>query len=444
MTQLLDQLSRSNSVKLASIGALALLLLIPTAMIDNVIRERAQLADVAREDIMNSWGRQQSLAGPILSVPYRHIVSNKHGPARTASGVAYYLPRVATFDVQVNSQLRYRGIYTVPVYEATIRVDAQFVAIPANTPGLANAEFDYDRAQLIVALDDPRTLRETPLALVNKKEIPFEAGSAGLDRFGPHIVAPIGEMNVSGQRLTFGATLKFAGTDALRIAPVGDASEIVMTSNWANPSFQGPYLPAQRHIDDDGFEASWQITSLGRTYPAIWVNNSVDKNVLASSFFGVAFKAKLNTYDIASRAVRYAILTIALTFACFFLFEIVSALHLHPVQYLLVGFANCLFFLLLLTLSEYIGFVGAYVLSAAASICLIGGYAAAILRARARAAVCVAVLLTLYAFVFMTLRAQNFALLAGSIGLWVVLGALMYFTRQVDWHATAERHADAA
>ncbi len=237
--------------------------------------------------------------------------------------------------------------------------------------------------------------------------------------------------------------LKFAGSNRLSVVPVGDSQHVAVNANWPDPSFTGRYLPRERTISSDGFDALWDITSLGRGFGVTTVDAARLTEPMRMSAFGVNLKPGLSTYDKARRALRYAILAITLTFACFFLFDVLGALRLHAVQYLLVGFANCLFFLLLISLAEHIGFAGGYAISAAASALLIGGYSAVVLQARWRAALCTGALAATYGFIYMTLGAQTYALLVGSLGLWFVLAAVMYLTRHVDWR-TASSDARSA
>ncbi|MFK8017218.1 MAG: cell envelope integrity protein CreD [Gammaproteobacteria bacterium] len=440
----LSAIGRSSSVKLASIGFLILVLLLPTAMIESVIDERAALAAHAREDIMRAWGRQQSLIGPVLVIPYTADIQRSDGRAAVRTGFVYHLPESLDANLDVDAQLRYRGLYTVPVYTTAVKLSATFTPVPIAALGLTHATVHFDQARLAIGLSDPRTLRETPEVSIGDTTIRFAAGAYQTNLLGPHIVAPLTLVDLTESRGAFAMNSRFhlAGSDTLTLAPVADTNTISMEGNWPGPSFQGNYLPTDREILDDGFVANWQVTSLGRSYPTSWLDDAVTDQTLHSSLFGTQLKTPLSTYQMAKRAVRYAILAIGLSFACFFLFDTVSALHLHPVQYLLIGFANCLFFLLLLTLSEHIAFLPAYLISALACTTLIGGYSAAVLHARRRAAVCVAALVALYGFLFMTLRAQSLALLAGSVGLWLVLGTVMYLTRRVDWHVGASTPAD--
>ena len=211
-----------------------------------------------------------------------------------------------------------------------------------------------------------------------------------------------------------------------------------MTSNWSSPSFTGRRLPGEREVRDDGFDASWQASSLGRALPSVWIDTHSALGDVSGGAFGVRLIQTVGLYQLMHRAIRYAVLFIGLTFVTYFLMEIVGKLRLHPLQYLLVGLANTLFYMLLLALSEHIGFDLAYTISAMASAALISGYSAAILERRTRAALVALVLAGLYLFLYLTLKAETFALLAGSTGLWVVLAAVMYLTRRINWYASDE------
>ena len=216
-----------------------------------------------------------------------------------------------------------------------------------------------------------------------------------------------------------------------------------MTSNWPSPSFLGNHLPRTREISDSGFTAAWQIASLGRELPSQWTDRSPPSSSAHNAAFGVSFYMPVSLYQLTLRATKYAILFIGLSFVAYFLFEVLCSLRLHPLQYLLVGFANAMFYLLLLSLAEHVGFGWAYFASAAASVGLVAGYSAAILGGRRRGLVIAAVLAALYAFLYMTLKAETYALLAGAAGLWISLAAVMYMTRRIDWYAQSGAARDA-
>lgn len=446
MSHLLGALSRSLSLKLVTIGILVLVLLMPAAMIEGVIRERAALEYDARADIKQAFGHAQIVSGPILRIPYRAPKIAPNGKAYELTGTIYHLPRNVTLDTTVTTQERYRGLYTIPVFETNLTLAAQFDPVAVGELNLDGAIIDFDRARLVIALSDPRTLRATPQALIGQHDLTFKPGKRLDADLGPTIEIALraADWDHTASTLGISTKLNFAGTDRLSFLPIGDTQSLSMQANWPDPSFVGHYLPTDREISDSGFQATWQTTSLGRPFPATWIDDEITATDLHHAAFGAQFKAPLNTYDRSRRAVHYAVLAIVLTFACFFLFDVLNALNLHPFQYLLVGFANCMFFLLLLSLAEHLGFSLAYALSTLASIGLIGGYSSAVLGASRRAALCCAILAALYGFVYMTLRAQSYALLAGSLGLWCVLAAVMYLTRRVDWRAAAAQPPSTA
>jgi inner membrane protein len=210
-------------------------------------------------------------------------------------------------------------------------------------------------------------------------------------------------------------------------------TRVGMTSAWPDPSFIGAYLPTSREVGPKGFTARWQIPHLGRNFPQQWIESEVDAKALGTATFGVSLLSPVDAYHTIHRAVKYQLLFLFLTFVAFYLFELFSSLRIHPVQYLLVGSALCLFYLLLLSLSEHVGFARAYTIASAAVVALIAGYVRAAFG-NARAVPIAVMLIVLYAFLFVLLHVQDYALLVGSLGLFLVLALLMYATRKVDWY----------
>lgn len=439
-------LSRSVTLKLVTIGALILVLLIPTFMIEGLINDRASLAYEAKSEIMRSWGQPQLVAGPVLLIPWQRSTTLPDGKTHVQSGVIAHLPVDVAMKAAVDTETRYRGLYTVPVFSTQLDVSARFNPPDALALGLSPEHLALDRARLVMGLSDPRTLRSAPVLNVGDAQRAFSAGGRLLDPAIPTIEVAMAELPAGTINDTFSVKtrLTFAGTDQLSFAPVGDSQRVEIDADWPDPSFSGHYLPGERDIDETGFRASWAVTSLGRGYPGTTNNAAGLFAQMDAASFGVTLKPKLNTYDRARRAIHYAVLAITLTFACFFLLDILGRIGLHTVQYVLVGSANCLFFLLLLSLAEHVAFDLAYLISAVASVVMIGGYSASVLRARWRAGLCAAALAALYGFVYMTLGAQTYALLVGSLGLWLVLAAVMYLTRRVDWRAATALPSEVA
>ncbi len=280
-------------------------------------------------------------------------------------------------------------------------------------------------------------ISEIPLMLVDGAELEFAMSGEAIDGIPSELRMQLGrhlDRPSSGGAFEFSVSLNLNGSGSLSFHPLADRAAITMSGNWNSPSFVGRRLPAQREVRDDGFDASWTSTRIGRKLPSAWIEGHGQSPSIGRGAFGTRFIQPVDLYQVIERSTKYAVLIIGLTFVACFLMEVICHLRLHPLQYLQVGLANTLFYLLLLSLSEHLGFDTAYVLSTSASTALIAAYSAAILCSRWRATMMAAVLLALYAFLYLTLNAENVALLAGSVGLWVVLAIIMYLTRGIDWY----------
>ena len=428
----------SSSFKVVFIGILILLLLIPVSMIQGVIHDRTRVSMDAQNDVMRSWGGEQRVAAPILVVPFICIVSNKRGEPVERRYRAYVLPKDLNIAVDLVPDTRYRGIHEVTVYSAVLKFDGEFRKATLDELPTGTDRILWDEAAIAVGVSDARAITRAP-------EIAFGAATAGFEPAGiqrdglpPQIIANVGDPFASGTA-TFAFDLHLNGTGSLRLMPLGDTTNVAMTSAWASPSFVGAYLPKTRDVTEQGFDAHWQISSLGRSLPDLWIEGAIDADLAARSEFGVELYVPVGLYQLSLRATKYAVLFIGLSFVAYFLFEAVAKLRLHPLQYLLVGFANTIFYLLLMSLAEHIGFRLAYLLSALACIALITAYSAAVLGKRARASLMTLVLTLVYTFLYMTLKAETYAMLAGSIGLWLTLAIVMYLTRKVDWYRYSEK-----
>lgn len=445
MQPIFQGLRRSASIKALVIGGLILVLLIPVSMIEGVIHDRDSVHLQARYDIMRSWGGEQLIAGPVLVVPYTLTYVNVNGHEVIEENRAYVLPAKLEYRTTVNPEIRYRGIHKVPIYGAAVSISGEFDRPNLGLLGIERADLDWDKAHIAVSVADARAITETPMIDVGDESTRFEPGGASfMKNMAPPIVATVGnifEDDDDGPR-SFSMQVQLNGSDSVRFTPLGDTTRVAMSSDWASPSFIGDYLPETREISDDGFTAAWQISSLGRSLPSQWTGSSALDADLNAASFGVSFYMPVSLYQLTLRASKYAILFIGLSFVAYFLFEVMLSLRLHPLQYLLVGFANALFYLLLLSLAEHTGFGLAYLASAAASISLISGYSVAVLGKNVRGLIMAAVLAGLYGFLYMTLKAESFALLAGAMGLWLSLAIIMYLTRRIDWYAYSKSATD--
>ncbi|HKL14294.1 MAG TPA: cell envelope integrity protein CreD, partial [Balneolaceae bacterium] len=237
------------------------------------------------------------------------------------------------------------------------------------------------------------------------------------------------------QAYSFAFELVLNGSTGLLFSPVGEETSVQLESDWTNPSFAGSFLPAVREVNDDGFQSEWKVLHLNRNFPQQW--NGANKEV-ASTTFGVDLLLPVDEYQKTMRTAKYAIMFIALTFLTFFMIELLSGSVIHPVQYLLTGFALLIFYTLLLSISEYIAFGLAYLIAAAAIISLITVYSFSVLPDKRKTGIVFGVLTLLYGYLYILLQLQDYALLMGSIGLFTVLASVMYLTRQIDWFEIME------
>ncbi len=432
---------RSATVKVTAIGLLILALLIPIGMVKGVVYDRMQAASDAAMDIRNSWGGQQVVAGPLLRLPYKAEAKNSHGEIYLVDRYALLVVDDLTGDASVTVEKRYRGIHEVPVYQTELELNVRFDLELLERLNLPPESINWSLAELVIGMEDPATMNEIPKLASGKHTVEFAGTSHQIDGLPKLLSAPVGRaLTLRPDPDVFNANIRlsFNGTEQLQFVPLAEQSQLNVSADWPSPSFSGRRLPATRNISEAGFEASWESTSIGRNLPASWVEGRATPDMHLDGVFGVRFMTPIGLYQLMDRALKYAIMFIGLTFITYFLMETVAKIRLHPLQYLLVGLANSLFYLLLLSLAEHIGFGQAYVISASASAALIVGYSLTVLATKQRTFVMAAVLFGLYGFLYLTLMAESFALLAGSIGLWFVLGAIMFLTRKVDWYTAAE------
>lgn len=445
-------MNRNLTLKLGAIALLILLLLIPLLMISGVIQDRQQLRDGVLEDIARSSSYSQQLSGPLMVVPYRKVVrtwklnektNQRYQDLSEERGRLYFLPEHFELNGQVETELRKRGIYEARLFHADNRISGHF-SLPAQL-GIKEdfSDYQFDQPFLAVGISDIRGIENALKLELGGQRLDFVPGSQvrWLGE-GVHVTLPALDAKAPTE-LTFGFDLRLQGTGQLQVVPVGKTSKVSLAANWPHPSFVGNYLPAQREVTDQGFTAHWQ-TSFFSTNLQEAMNSCVSgKNceVFNSRSFGVSFIDPVDQYLKSDRAIKYALLFIVLTFAGFFLFEVLKSLAVHPVQYALVGVALAFFYLLLLSLSEHIGFALAYLLSAGACVLLIGFYVCHVLRSVRHGLSFSGGLAALYGLLYGLLSAEDYALLMGSLLLFGLLGVFMVLTRKLDWYGVGQKTA---
>ncbi len=420
-------------------GFLVLLLQIPVGLIAHTIDERRLTKDAAVAEVTRTWGGSQELAGPILTVPSIERWLDAKGKPQQRTVVRHFLPRTLSVRGRAETEVRRRGIFDVPLFVAQVRIEGAFVLPDASQFASRTEDILWQRATLSYGIADPKAIRAcSPLSL-DARRVAFEPGPGAADFLGSGLHAPLPGPGRPGTVLPFAFDLTLGGSGRLAVVPVGDETVVALASPWRDPSFDGAWLPIERRVGVEGFEATWRVLNLGRNFPSSWVAAEVDRPRLSAASFGVTLLSPVDTYRTNERAVKYQLLFLGLTFLGFTLFELLAPVRVHPFQYLLVGLALCLFYLLLLSLSEQIGFSRAYGMAAALVVALVTTYVRFVLGKGSRAAGIGGFLCALYGFLFVLLQIQDYALLVGSLGLFVVLAAVMWFTRRVNWYEPVAR-----
>lgn len=428
--------SGSVTTKAVLIGVIVLLLLVPLGMLSGVLSERATLREVAYQRVAEGWGGNLTFSGPMLVVPTERevLVDDK---ARVIRTELYILPSRldVNADVNVEPQPRKVGIYGVPVYLSTLRLRGEFdfrpLSIYVDTPKVT---YLWAQSRLRLPVSTAKSLREVTRADFGGQHVTLGPAAPGLH---PGIETPIDMSELRGKDTAdFAFDAVVAGSRNVSVLPLGNVTTVTMKSNWPHPSFQGAFLPAEHKIDDQGFEARWQVLELNRPYRTIWHEGEVNEAMLSESSFGVGLFQSVDIYQRAERAVKYAALFIALTFLTLFAWEQVTRNRLHPLQYLLVGLALSMFYLLLIALSEHVAFVVAYLAAATSLVLLIGMYIAGALRSSRRGLVAGGAMSVIYGLLYMLVLSEDYSLLLGAIILFAALAAVMLATRRFDWYQT--------
>jgi len=451
-------LKESLAVKLFSIGFLVLMLIIPNAMIKDLIRERQSRQEEVKNEVSHSWGGSQAIQGPVLTVPYSTWTAYDDGKRTEERHTAYFLPQNLKVDGDLKHQLRKRSIFDVVLYQAGITLSGEFQQLDFQALNLTSADVHWNEARLAVGIQGMTGIKETVQLDWAGSEHRMEPGT-GITGLLPSGVSTPVSIVPDGKNYAFSIPIKLNGSEYLSFEPVGKSTTVSLKSDWSSPSFEGAFLPDKRDITTAGFTAEWQVLDLNRAYPQLWKDDVVrfghvrneavptyegqenpTAQVYAGSNIAVRLIKPVDEYLKNTRSAKYALLVIGLTFMLYFFFEMLRKMFIHPLQYLLVGLALTVFYLLLLSLSEHLGFNYAYFISAAATIALICLYSASVLRIRRLIWQLLAMLVAIYGFIFILLQLEDYALLAGSIGVFVALAAVMFSSRKVDWYNIGSRN----
>ena len=413
-------------LKLILIGLLSVILLIPQQLILHMVSERNATSRVAEEEVEQMWSASQRVIGPVVRIPGKKNFKQ-----------VYLLPEELRVKGDVRTENRHRGNFDVTVYTADLTLDGS-LQLP-NLSEYVDSVYDLSKAEVLLSLSDFRGLSENVVLRLNGKDYPMrsdkdeELGSVLCCRI------PVEELQDSASA-SYSVRLPLKGSESLMFLPVGNSTAVELSSHCVTPSFQGNFLPDERTVADSGFTATWKVLALNRDFGQSvtrWCEygNEVSHSVsMHDNEFGVMMKVPVLQYQQTTRTVKYAYLFIFLTFATVFFVEYRRQTPIHPVQYLLIGTALLVFYALLLSFCEHIPFFWSYVIAMLMTVTLITGYLAGILKIRKTALMVGVLLLALYIFLYILLQMETYALLFGSLGIFVILAVLMYASQKVKWY----------
>lgn len=444
-----DWARRSVTLKLAIIGFLILFLLIPTSMIDGLIYERQQLRDNTQLEVASKWGLEQTLGGPVISVPYYYETVGGEDKIIPHTGYAHFLPDDISMEGELTPEERYRGIYVVVLYNTKIALRGTFGNFDAAALNVPETSLRWEDALFTVGISDMTGVQSAIALNFGGEAHDLGPGTVTADVFTSGASVPI-SLSEGQDSVDFRFSLDLNGSSALYFRPFGKRTTLQLEGGWANPSFDGTFLPKSREVTGEGFTASWEVLQLNRNYPQQGVGSFTPKVSGSSRYvdfrndyanvedntdrFGLRLLLPVDEYKKTYRSTNFAVLFIFITFLTFFFIEVLNRRRVHPIQYLLIGAAIILFYVLLLSISEHLLFNSAYWISCAAIVSLITGYSWFILRNAKLTGIVAGLLIVLYVFFYSLLQLQDYALLFGSLGLLLILAVIMYLTRNIDWY----------
>jgi len=453
-------IQESIMVKLFSIGFLILVLLLPSHLIEEMIYEREQRADKVIDEVSDKWSGPQTVYGPLLVIPYRWIETvdtGKEGAAATKIvehvDKAFFMPEQLKIDGKVSPEVRHRGIFDVSVYNSDMKINSTFAKPDFKSLAIADDMVLWDRAYLAFGLSDLRGISDNPVFSVDGVSLAAEPSdnigvyhrstrkAADTERYIPDnedespktlgITTKLNWTSAESFKSNVDIQLQLKGSSHLHFLPIGKTTDVTLTSTWKDPSFDGEFLPTSPKITENGFTATWKVLHFNRPFSQQW--KGTDEQLKGGSF-GVKLLIPVDQYQKSMRTSKYSVLIILLTFVALFLVEITQKIRIHPFQYILIGSALIIYYTLLLSFSEHIGYNMAYGVSSVLTVVLITLYSTSFLQSRKLSVLLALVLALFYTFIFVIILQQDFSLLLGSLGLFCIVGVLMYFSRNVNWY----------
>jgi len=421
METLKSKQTQSLTFKAITIAVLVLILLIPGVMIQNLIEERQERSRETIQKINDKWSRSQTLCAPLLLVPYTTVKLDKDQKPYYEEHALYITPKELKTNVTLTPEERHYGIYKAILYKSDIHFEGYFSEL--SNLKIDNSELHFDKAQIGIGITDLRGVTQNLDVKIGDKTLETTIGAPKM------LIVNLKDTNLT-ENLHFDCIMKLNGSGAISFIPVGQNTAVTVNGKWGSPSFIGDFSP-ESNVDKEWFSASWNILSFNREIPEMWSDHNIANWDNIS--FGVNLIETVDHYQQNMRSAKYALMFIALTFIVFFFVEIFTKKPIQFFQYVLVGIALILFYSLLLSLSEHIGFGWAYLIASAATISMITIYFYSLIKQTLATFILADIMLILYAFLYIILQIEDYALLFGSIFLFVTLGVIMFVSNKIKW-----------
>lgn len=421
----------SIALKCTVIAFLILVLMIPKFMVEDLVHERRDRSHDVIQDISSKWGGSQLINGPVLTIPISRIVRTRGLKGQVIETLEektiHSYPEILDISGEMGHEERKRSIFSAVLYDADLKVKARFKAFDRQQyPINSSWKVHLDKAMISVGISDPTGISSAVDVKINNQVFQGQPGVLLAKQLGSgfHVKYPLKDKALD---ITF--DMKLRGSASFAVYPAGKETRLALKSTWADPSFQGSFLPHKREINENGFTANWEVHDLQRSSKQTWTSSDIEP---AYKFMTVNFLLLNDAYQPILRLIKYAILFIIFTFAAVFITERLTGAKVHPLQYFITGLASLIFYLLLLSLSEQFAFNKSYLICSLLTTALITGYSKGIFRGWRVSATMGGVCIFLYSFLFGTLQLQDYALLMGSVGLFVILAIVMFLTRKLN------------
>ncbi len=448
---------RSHGLKLIFVCCLVLVMAIPAMFISYISFERSSRANDVTAEVAQRYGGQQYITGPILVAPY--YIANANQEIEEAGDYVIFPEDGEAKITDVVTTIRKRSLFKVPTYQARAALSASFPAIdPAQYE--KQRTIVWDQARIMVGVSDGRGLTEDVyLTLGSSERLKFEPAAYGgrnnLDMGGlsmhknfqrydgfsgrssmTFLAVPAAKLLAQTGTQTLTADMVLSGATTLGVLPYAKSTKLSMSSDWPDPGFEGGFAPTEREITDTGFSARWSVPYLARGVLGEGTAHNLNLFDISRTSMTVRFVAQVNPYQTVNRALKYAVMFIGLVFIAYFLFEVLVGVRVHPAQYILIGLAQSIFYLLLLAFAEHVGFGLAFLMAAGAVVAITSAYAGAVFGDRKYIGRAGAVFALTYGLLYTLMRLQDFALMIGALASFFAIALTMYLTRDMDWYGS--------